>query len=87
LDRHREKILEAYRNFRNIDGFAKVVTLEEIRANRSRLTITDYVRPTASKPREKDLPGLMEEWESMSDDVNRSLDALYSLLREGDLHD
>jgi len=41
---HQERILAAFRNFRDDAGFAKVATLEEIAANGSNLSIPLYVR-------------------------------------------
>jgi type I restriction enzyme M protein len=81
-ERHREKILEAYRNFKDVDGFAKVATLEEIQANKSRLNIIDYVRPTNSQSHEKQLCEILTEWESRSRDLQKSLEDLYSLLKQ-----
>lgn len=40
-----EKILDAYRNFKNIDGFSRVVEIKEIRENDYDLNITQYVIP------------------------------------------
>ena len=40
---HAEKIISAFQNWRNVDGFARVVTLDEIRANEHNLNIRRYV--------------------------------------------
>ena len=40
---HAEKIISAFLNWRNVDGFARVVTLDEIRANEHNLNIRRYV--------------------------------------------
>ncbi|RLI81101.1 SAM-dependent DNA methyltransferase, partial [Archaeoglobales archaeon] len=44
-DEHIEKIVEAYREFKDVDGFARVVTLDEIRENDYNLNVTLYVFP------------------------------------------
>lgn len=44
-ERHIEKILNAYREFKNIEGFAKAVTLEEIAKNDYNLNVSLYVMP------------------------------------------
>jgi len=84
-DHHREKILGAYRDFRGIDGFAKVVELGEIQANDSRLNISDYVRQRNGKSRERQLPEIISEWQSRSEEMKISLDDLISLLRSVDI--
>lgn len=40
---HAEKIISAYQNWRNVDSFARVVTLDDIRANEHNLNIRLYV--------------------------------------------
>lgn len=42
LPEHAEKIISAYREFRDIPGFAKVVTREELKANDDNLNIRRY---------------------------------------------
>jgi len=41
---HQERIAAAYHDFKDIDGFAKVASLEDIRANEGNLSIPLYVR-------------------------------------------
>ncbi len=41
---HMEKIHCAYREFRDVEGFAKVVHLDEVRANQGNLNIAMYLR-------------------------------------------
>jgi type I restriction enzyme M protein len=41
---HQERIADAYHAFADVDGFAKVATLDEIRANDGNLSIPLYVR-------------------------------------------
>jgi type I restriction enzyme M protein len=45
LPEHVERILGWYRDFRDVEGVARVVTLEEIAANDHNLNITRYVEP------------------------------------------
>jgi type I restriction enzyme M protein len=44
-DNHIEKIVKAYREFKNTDGFSRVVSLEEIKENDYNLNVTLYVFP------------------------------------------
>ncbi|MEM0172447.1 type I restriction-modification system subunit M [Thermofilum sp.] len=53
-DENIRRIAEAYKNFRDIEGFAKVVSLDEVRANNYNLNVTLYVTP-AEKGEEIDI--------------------------------
>ncbi len=44
-EKHIEKILNVYREFKDIEGFARVVTLEEIAKNDYNLNVSLYVTP------------------------------------------
>lgn len=44
-DKHIKKIAEAYAKFKNTDGFARVVSLDEIKENDYNLNVTLYVFP------------------------------------------
>ncbi|MEM3908038.1 MAG: type I restriction-modification system subunit M [Nitrososphaerota archaeon] len=44
-DENIRRIAEAYKNFRDVERFAKVVSLEEVRANNYNLNVTLYVMP------------------------------------------
>lgn len=65
--KHIEKIVEAYRNFKDVDGFARVVSLDEIRENDYNLNVTLYVFPR-------------EEVEEI--DVEREWEELHRIERE-----
>jgi len=60
---HIEKIIKAYKEFRDIEGFARVVGLEEVRANDYNLSVTLYVAPPIEAEEvdlEKELRELLE---------------------------
>ena len=44
-EKHIEKMVKAYGEFRDIEGFTKVVSLEEVRANDYNLSVTLYTTP------------------------------------------
>ena len=44
-DKHIKKIVEAYKEFKDIEGFCRVVSLDEIRENDYNLNVTLYVMP------------------------------------------
>ena len=61
-ERNRSNIVDAYRRFENIEGFAKVVSLEEIRKNDYNLNVTLYVYPKEEEE-EIDLAVELEKYE------------------------
>ena len=63
-DENIRRIAEAYKNFRDVEGFAKVVSLEEVRANNYNLNVTLYVMP-AEKGEEIDIFREFEELKAL----------------------
>ncbi|MEM4521407.1 MAG: class I SAM-dependent DNA methyltransferase [Candidatus Bathyarchaeia archaeon] len=63
-DENIRRIAEAYKNFRDVEGFAKVVSLEEVRANNYNLNVTLYVMP-AEKSEEIDIFKEFEELKAL----------------------
>ncbi|MEM2294263.1 MAG: class I SAM-dependent DNA methyltransferase [Nitrososphaerota archaeon] len=63
-DENIKRIAEAYKNFRDIEGFAKVVSLEEVRANNYNLNVTLYVMP-AERGEEIDIFKEFEELKAL----------------------
>ena len=83
-ERNIQKILKAYRSFQNVDGFASVATLDEIRANYSNLSIPLYVRPTSNETKqaeETSLAGIITEWEQGSSELRLSMEELLETLK------
>jgi type I restriction enzyme M protein len=60
-DEHIKKIVEANRDFRNEDGFSKVVEIEKIKENDYNLNVTLYVFPEE----ETEEIDVAEEWEQL----------------------
>lgn len=60
-DEHIKKIAEAYRKFEPVDGFARVVSLDEIKENDYNLNVTLYAFPEG----EVEEINVGEEWEKL----------------------
>lgn len=81
-DDHIERIVEAYKAFKDEPGFTRVATLEEIRAKDGNLSIPLYVPPQATEAREEragyaaGLPGAISEWLASSAQVRAALQGL-----------
>ncbi len=91
-EEHIQKILKTYQDFADMDGFARVATLDEIRANNANLSIPLYVRPTANgsngkvTPTDgKDLQAAIADWQQSSMALRSSMDSLFAILKEADL--
>lgn len=77
-DVHISKITQAYNDFCDVDGFAKVVRNEEIVANnKSKLSIKRYVRPIAATM-QLSLSECVSEWNTISTEINSTIDGLIS---------
>jgi type I restriction enzyme M protein len=86
-DHHRKKILDAYQTFRDIEGFSKVVPVDEIQKNQSRLKIGDYININHHVREDEPLEDLYDEWQKSNHDVRKALDALTAATKEAGLHD
>src|SRR5574344_1413736 len=77
-DKHIKKIFKAYRDYKDIDGFAKVVSNQQILENNATLNISQYVSRLAVK---NDTPKqsfneLIDEWEKNRKDLHNSIEKL-----------
>lgn len=83
-EEHIPKILKTCQKFEDAEGFARVVTLDEIRANKSNLSIPLYVRPkangTATSATAKPLATIIEEWQGSSAALRQSMKRLFDQL-------
>ncbi len=86
---HIQKIVKVYQDFQDIDEFAKVAALEDIRENQANLSIPLYVRPTGNgngtNEAEKPLAAVIAEWQSSSEALRESMDELFNKLTEAGL--
>jgi type I restriction enzyme M protein len=85
-EQHIQKILKTYQHFADVDGFARVVAVDEIRANKANLSIALYVRPKAnvigSTANEKPLSKVIEDWQASSKALRSSMNRLLAGLGE-----
>jgi len=76
-EKHIEKIVNAYREFKDVEGFAKVVSLEEIKEKDYNLNVSLYVVP---KEEEEEID-LEEEFKKM-EELHREYLEKYEVVRE-----
>ena len=82
---HQQRIADAYHDFKDIEGFAKVASLADIRANDGNLSIPLYVRGKAVSEDKNNyaadgLKAAVEVWEESSFALKVSIDQLHNLL-------
>lgn len=75
------KIVEAYRRFENIEGFARVVSLEEVRKNDYNLNVTLYVHPK-DEEEEIDLAAELEKYEKTEAEEKRAVSKAINYVKE-----
>ncbi len=80
-DKHIEKIVKAYKEFKNTDGFSKVVENEKIKENDYNLNVTLYVFPE-EKIEEIDISKEWEEMLSIDGQIKNITEKIEGYLRE-----
>ena len=85
LDEHVDKLYETYNNYEDVEGLAKVATLEEIRENEHNLNIPRYVEPIIEEEKitvEEALADLKKAME----ESQKSEEKLLKLLKKAGLY-
>lgn len=88
-DDHIERIVTAYRDFKDFPGFAQVATNDEIRAKNCNLSIPMYVQPLKSNGATKagatggDLKQAIADWQKSSKALRKSMGELFEMLDGG----
>ena len=78
---HIDEIVRAYRAFEDVEGFAKIVHVDDILKNSGSLSIQLYVRsPRANNGDEKALEVVIEDWQRSSEQLRDSMNDLFATL-------
>lgn len=81
LDHHIEKIFQAYKNFVDVEGFARVIDVDEVMKNDGSLLVTKYVKSTRIKDSDVlDFKDAYSEWNNSSINLKFSMDQLFKSL-------
>ena len=82
MDVHIKKITQAYKEFKDVEGFAKVISNEDIiSSNKSKLSLKRYVRPIATTT-ELSLKDSIEEWANASIEARSAIKLLMSQIEQ-----
>lgn len=76
-----EKITKTFDEFKDVDKYARVVSLEEIKENDYNLNISRYVDTTEPEP-EVDIPGVIKEIKELKEKAKNTEDKLNEYLKE-----
>ncbi|GHT07074.1 DNA methyltransferase [Bacteroidia bacterium] len=80
-ENHIQKIFKAYRGYKNIPGFARVVSAKEILQNNATLSIPLYVSRNQEKQESAaSLQEVITAWEESSEALQQSLEELFKTL-------
>jgi len=78
-----ERIVTAYRNYEDVEDFARVVSIAEVLQQDANLSIPMYVRPNNNGDGiEKPLPLVIAEWQQSSAALRQSMDLLFESLAD-----
>ncbi|WBL23544.1 N-6 DNA methylase [Zunongwangia sp. HRR-M8] len=79
-EKHISKIYKAYKSFENIEGFAKLITTQEILENKASLNIAQYLSNVDNSEPSLTLNQALSDWESQSDVLKESMNDLFKVL-------
>jgi type I restriction enzyme M protein len=78
--KHLDKIYKTYKDFKDEEGFCKVLTIEEIIGNRGSLNIAQYVSNVDTSIEQVSLDDALETWNASSGDLKKSMNELFQIL-------
>ena len=79
LSQHINKIYKAYVDNKDVDGFAKIVSIDDILKNDASLLVTNYVKSTRIKESSSlSLGDAISNWEDNSNDLKKKMNSLIS---------
>ena len=79
-EQHIQKILYTYKAYEDVEGFSKVVDLEEIIQKEASLNVSLYLSNVERRTELKTLDEVVEEWEAASEKLKQSMEDLFSVL-------
>jgi len=81
-DSHMQRIANTYHAFEEIDGFSRVVSLDEVLHHDANLSIPLYIQAEkrAGNETQKTLQEVVEEWQLSSEELHHSMNELFATL-------
>ena len=88
LEHHIDKIYKAYNDYKDVDGFARIVSNEDIVKNDGSLLVTNYIKSTRiSDASTIKLEDAYAQWISSSTALKNSMNSLFKSIKVGGSHD
>jgi type I restriction enzyme M protein len=78
--KHIDKIYNNYKDFKDIDGFSKVVSIEEVLKNKGSLNIAQYVSNVDSDVELLTIDEALTNWNNQSNKLKDSMNQLFQIL-------
>lgn len=79
--KHIDTIFNCYKNFKDVDGFAKVVSTDEILENKGSLNIAQYVSNVNNSNEQLTIDQALTDWNKQSDKLKESMNQLFEILK------
>jgi type I restriction enzyme M protein len=81
LDHHIEKIFQAYKDYKDVEGFARVIDVDDVMKNDGSLLVTNYVKSSRIKDYNKlAFDEVYSEWSDYSSNLKSSMNELFKSL-------
>ena len=77
---HIEKIYNNYKDFKEIEGFSKLVSVEEILESKGSLNIAQYVSNVAVNGETLTIDEALTNWNKQSNELKESMNELFQIL-------
>lgn len=78
---HIDKIYNNYKDFKEIEGFSKLVSVEEILGNKGSLNIAQYVSNVAVNGESLSVYEALTNWNKQSNELKESMNELFQILK------
>ncbi|MBC7776259.1 MAG: SAM-dependent DNA methyltransferase, partial [Phycisphaerae bacterium] len=78
--KHIDRVHQAYVDFKDEDGFCKVVGIEEILKNKASLNVAQYVSNVQNNNDKRTLQEALTAWEDSSIELKKSMNDLFQIL-------
>jgi len=79
--RNIQRIVDAYRQFKDVEGFSRIITIEEIRENNYNLNVTLYVYPKVEEE-EIDLAAELDEFQRIEAEEKEAVSKALNYVKE-----
>jgi type I restriction enzyme M protein len=78
--KHINKIFNSFKEFNNIDGFSKLVSIEEVLENKGSLNIAQYVSNVDVGNEQVSIDKALSDWINQSEELKNSMNDLFQIL-------